>query len=317
MSLALARLVVLGAGGIGAGIGGLLAAAGLPVRLVARGDHGRAMLRDGLRLRGPGWERHLELDVGSLGEVRADELVVLATMAQDAEAAIAALPPARKIVSFGNSPATEQMLQERGHSVLGAVVYVPATRLAPGVVDLHGSPVPGAILVGAWPGGADPVAGWLVGWLNRAGLRAREVPDVRLWKLSKLETNLGGIVQALCAEACPDLVAALGTEARACYAAAGLAVPTVGALMEAVGPLSLAPVGGLPRDGGSTWQALQRGQELETRLLNGEIVRMAERQGGSAPLNSALVTLASRAVREGWRPGALTREQLRVLMGVA
>src|SRR5690606_40011860 len=47
------RYVVVGAGAIGSGVGGLLADAGSDVVLVARGDHLRAMSEHGLLVRTP------------------------------------------------------------------------------------------------------------------------------------------------------------------------------------------------------------------------------------------------------------------------
>ena len=47
------RVVIVGAGAIGAGIGGLLHHVGSDVMLVARGAHGRAMAERGLDLRLP------------------------------------------------------------------------------------------------------------------------------------------------------------------------------------------------------------------------------------------------------------------------
>ena len=48
------RLIVLGAGAIGAGVGALLHASGQDVVLVARGENGRALAAGGVDLRRPG-----------------------------------------------------------------------------------------------------------------------------------------------------------------------------------------------------------------------------------------------------------------------
>src|SRR5688572_19830275 len=89
----LPRLVVIGAGAIGAGIGGLLWAAGADVIFVARGENGAALARDGLDLRLPRGPRRLRVPVGAVGDVRPGDLVVLATMGHDTASAVAALPP--------------------------------------------------------------------------------------------------------------------------------------------------------------------------------------------------------------------------------
>lgn len=51
------HLVILGAGAIGAGVGGLLWDSGVDVLLVARGAHGRALAERGLDLRLPAGPR--------------------------------------------------------------------------------------------------------------------------------------------------------------------------------------------------------------------------------------------------------------------
>jgi len=47
------KMLVMGAGGIGGYFGGRLAAAGNDVTFVARGEHLRAILRDGLQVLSP------------------------------------------------------------------------------------------------------------------------------------------------------------------------------------------------------------------------------------------------------------------------
>jgi 2-dehydropantoate 2-reductase len=47
------RIVIFGAGAVGAYVGGRLAPAGVPVAFLARGDHRHALARDGLRVDSP------------------------------------------------------------------------------------------------------------------------------------------------------------------------------------------------------------------------------------------------------------------------
>ena len=96
------RVVFLGAGAIGAGIGGLLWDSGVDVLLVARGAHGEALATHGLDLRLPGGPRHLRVPVGRVEDVRPTDLVVLATMGHDTAAAVATLPPDQPVVTFQN-----------------------------------------------------------------------------------------------------------------------------------------------------------------------------------------------------------------------
>ena len=72
------------------------------------------------------------------------------------------------------------------------------------------------------------------------------------------------------------------------------------------------PVPGVPDDvGGSTWQSLTRGTgNVETDYLNGEIVRIARRSGGRAPINATMAALVRQAAARGDRPGDMTLDQL-------
>jgi ketopantoate reductase len=102
--------------------------------------------------------------VGTVGDVRPDDLVVLATMGHDTTDAVATLPPDVPLVSFQNGLAPLEELD--GREVIAGMLYVPAERRAPGVVVLAGSPHAGAIFLGRWPSSSlreiAPVARWRV-----------------------------------------------------------------------------------------------------------------------------------------------------------
>jgi 2-dehydropantoate 2-reductase len=301
--------VILGAGAIGAGVGGLLWDSGADVLLVARGAHGRAMAESGLDLRLPAGPRRLRVPVGRVADLRPDDLVVLATMGQDTLAAVASLPPEVPLASFQNGLAPLEALQ--GRPVVAAMLYVPAERRAPGVVALAGSPAPGAIFLGRWPTGILGPEDELAAALRAAGFRAEVFEDIAPWIRAKALTNLGGIFAALCDEPPTDLVDATVEEARACFRAEGTAVIADHVFDERIGPMEVVAVDGLPRVGGSTRHALARGDRLETDSLHGYFIRLGEAVGVPTPTNAALVALAERATAEHWTPGALSPEGLR------
>lgn len=303
------RVVVVGAGAIGAGIGGLLWDAGVDVLLIARGAHGKALAESGLDLRLPASPRHLRVPVGQVHDVRPDDLVVLATMGQDTTAAVASLPPDATLVSFQNGIAPLEALS--GRPVIAGMLYVPAERRAPGVVVLAGSPNPGAIFLGAWPTGVLGPEAWFAGALCKAGFRAEVFSDIAPWIRAKALTNLGGIFAAVCDEPAPDLIDAALAEARACFAAQGVEVIPDEVFDARIGPMEVVAVDGLPRVGGSTRHALARGDQLETDWLHGYFVRLGKRIGVPTPVNAALVELAARAHAERWLPGALSPDALR------
>lgn len=303
------RVVMLGAGAIGAGIGGLLWDAGVDVLLIARGAHGRALEADGLDLRLPGGPRRLRVPTGGVGDVRPSDLVVLATMGHDTRAAVEALPLDTPIVSFQNGLAPLEALA--GRPVVAGMLYVPAERRAPGVVALAGSPSPGAVFLGRWPSGVlGPEFGFAAA-LRRAGFRSEVFDDIAPWIRAKALTNLGSALVALCDVPPADLIDATVAEARACFDAEGVEVIADDVFDARIGPMEVVAVDGIPRVGGSTRHALARGDRLETESLHGYFVALGARVGVPTPLNAAVVRLAARAMDERWTPGALAPDALR------
>ncbi len=303
------RVVFLGAGAIGAGVGGLLWASGTDVLLVARGAHGRALTEEGLDLRLPSGGRRLRVPVGGVEDLRSGDLVVLSTMGHDTTAAVEALPPDVALVSFQNGLAPLEELSHR--PVIAGMLYVPAERRAPGLIVLAGSPHPGAIFLGRWPSGVLGPELWLTERLRGAGFRAEVFTDIAPWIRAKALTNLGGIHVALCDEPPLELVEATVEEARACFRAQGVDVIADAEFDARIGPMEVVAVDGRPRVGGSTRHALARGDRLETEWLHGYFVQLGERLGVPTPINAALVALAARATTERWGAGALTAEALR------
>lgn len=328
------RVIVIGAGAIGAAVGALLFRVGVPVVLVAGGrrgvgDHARALRDAGVDLRFPDAARPLTPPtrvptVSSVAEaaVTVEDLVLLATMGQDTPAAVQDLDPAVGVASFQNGLEPLDMLVARRHPTLAAMVYIPAERRGPGVIALPGVPVVGSVFLGQWGAPSGPVGAsagvdlvswtaWLCDRLRAAGLRAEAEPDIAPWIRAKLLTNLGGIVVALCDDPPFDLIEAAVAEACAVWTAAGEPFETVEALITRVGPLSTALVDGRPRVGGSTRSALARGDALETASLHGSIVRAAHALGIPVPVNEALIRIAAEAVRDRVVPGSMPPEELR------
>jgi 2-dehydropantoate 2-reductase len=302
------RFVFLGAGAIGAGIGALLADRGREVLLVARGAHAAAMRENGVDLRLPAGPRRVHVPVGSVADIRADDLVILATMGHDTAAAVADLAPDRPIVSFQNGLAPLEQLGDR--PVVAGMLYVPAERRAPGVVALAGTPSPGVIFLGRWPRGVVGVEAPLAAALRDAGFRAEVIDDIGPWIRAKALTNLGGTLAALCDAPPAAVSAAVVLEARAVFASLGEPVIPDEEFDARMEPMTVAEVDGQPRVGGSTRHALARGDRLETGSLHGWFVAQGARLGVPTPTNAALIALAEVAERERWTPGALSPARL-------
>ena len=310
------RVIVLGAGAIGASVGALLYETGVSVVLVARGEHGRVMAQRGLDLRLPFESRLVDVPVVSSMEAAAPsaaDLVLLSVMGHHTAEAVASLPLGVPIVSMQNGTAPLELLRHRGYPLIAGMVYVPAERRSPGVVALAGIPQPGAFLLGTWCADLAPPTGWipwLVDRLRQAGFLAEHEPDIGPWVRAKLLGNLGGIIVALCDAPPPVVVEAAQAEARRIWRASGQGFRSPQELYERVGALRIAAVDGLLRRGGSTRHALGRGQRLETDCLHRPIVDLGASLGIPTPVNTALIALAEQAVAEGWEPGQLRAEAL-------
>lgn len=314
------RFVVLGAGAVGATIGAALIRAGRHATLVARGEHLDALRRDGLVVETPSETWRMRVDaVAHPHEIAfADaDAVIVCTKSQDTEAALDALahvaPRRTPIVCAQNGVSNERVAAERFDDVYAAVVWIPASHLAPGRVAVHAEPVLGGFDVGRFPHGCDAVARSLVEDLRAAGFDARADDDVMRTKYGKLLTNLGNAVGALVGRDADvrALVARLQSEAIACFRAAGIAFARVDEVIARFAKIRDLSVAGVRREGGSSWQSLARATgSIETDHLNGEIVRLGERHGVPTPMNDALTQIALRAARERWPPGRWRPDEL-------
>lgn len=310
------RYVVVGAGAVGAALGGALHAAGAEVVLCARGAHAEVLRRDGLTLRLPSRTRCLPVRV--IAHPRelafaARDVIVCATKLSDAEPALtdlaAAAPRDTPLVAAQNGVAGERLARARFDRVYGMLVFMPAELREPGVVSVYAGPALGGLDIGCDPEGTDALAEEIVSDLVAAGFDARAEPRILRQKLGKLLTNLGNAVQALAGDAAlaSPVLGALRDEALACYRAAGLdfaSAEEIGARFAAIDEV---PVEGARRGGGSSWQSLARATgRIETGFLNGEIVRLGDAHGVPTPVNRAITALAQRAAEERWAPAALS-----------
>lgn len=306
------RVFVLGAGAIGASVGALLFETGVDCVLVVRdSDHGRAVAARGVELRFPATARTVRVPTAATTAATPEDLVLLATMGHDTHAALEGVDPRVPVASFQNGVTPLDAIRQRGHETLAAMVYVPAERRSPGVIALPGVPAPGTVLLGGWPGGESRFGPWMADRLRIAGFRADVERDIGPWVRAKLLVNLGGIVAALCDDPPDEVIAAAQAEARAVWRATGQRFEEPAALFARVGPLTIEPVDGHVRTGGSTRAALARGERLETTHLHRTIIDAGRAASIPTPVNDCLVALAEEAVEKHWMPGATSAQALR------
>jgi 2-dehydropantoate 2-reductase len=330
------RYIVIGAGGVGGTIGGRLAQAGRDVILVARGAHlGALRAQGGLRLATPDGTSVVPLPAVSGPdevELTSDDVLLLATKTQDAEAALAGwawqsvkggtvaaedLP----VVCAQNGVASERLALRRFRHVYGMCVWLPATHLEPGAVEAQGAPLSGLLHVGRYPSGTDETVERIGADLAASRFLAPVVPDIMRWKHGKLLANVANAVEAVCGPHAGEPAAGLRrrarAEGRAVLDAAGIAYAGDEESARLRGDqVRVVRVNGNERGGGSSWQSLTRGTgSIEADYLNGEIVLLGRELGVPTPVNEVLQRLANQAARERRAPGSLNAEEVLALLG--
>ena len=327
----MSRYIVVGAGGVGVSIAAELQRAGREVVIVARGAQLEFLRVGKLRYSRPDGTRFLELPaVGDPAEVdlTVDDVLVLATKTQDAEAAVAdwAWRPVRHpdgtwrqagvsipLLTTQNGLETERVALRRFASVLAGVLWIPATYVQAGEVISAGTPVVGVIWLGAYPGGSHPRLAGIADDVRAAGFEVQAVEDILRWKAAKLLGSVTFVLAALypAGERREQAAQLLRTEAREILLAAGYGIADVAAESTAdVSRFAAAPMAGQERGGNSTWQSFSRSSPLETDFLNGEIVLAARLLGQTAPANEAVAERARAAWRDGVAAGSLSEDDL-------
>lgn len=338
------RYVIVGAGAIGGTIGGVLARAGTPAVLVARGRHAEVLADVGITLRTPDGTFVTPVEAASRPDdvrLTARDVLVFATKTQQLDAALlewvdqpvhgpdgvtGTAGELLPVLTALNGVAAEEKALRYFRRVFGVCVWLPAVHLEPGEVVARSWPVAGQFHISRWPASistdedARLLAELAETW-SAAGILVRIADDVAGWKYNKLLSNLGNAVGALTAGASDagEVVAAVRREGEHVLRCAAIEFVSLerSTAARVDGP-AIRPVPGW--DGGpnnSTWQSLSRHTgNVETDFFNGEIVRLAHRHGVDAPLNSALARAARDAVRGGRGPGGYSAAQLGEVLGI-
>ena len=305
---------------MGGVIGGRLLQAGHDVTLVARGEHAATIRRAGLRLDSPDGVDVLRapvVDTADLADFAGTATVLLSVKSQDTAAAVRDLSRAgvaEAVVCVQNGVVNEPMALRCFDSVYGICVMLPAEHLEPGVVAVHSSPIGGILDIGRYPAGSDDRAAEIAEALAGATFLSEPRADIMRWKYRKLIMNLGNAVQALCGrlEAGDPVLGLVREEAERCFAAAGVdSVTAEEDRVRRADHITLLPVPGHQRSGGSSYQSLLRAQgSIETDYLNGEICLLGRLHGVATPANAVVQRLANRAAANGSAPGVMTAAEL-------
>ena len=315
------RFVVYGAGGIGGVLGARLFEHGHDVVLIARGEHGETIRRQGLRVESPDGTATVQVPaVAHPAGIRwTDDDVVLLTMkSQDTEPALVDLVTLvgvdTAVVSLQNGVANERMALRHFRNVYGVCVMCPTTYIEPGVVQANSTPNTGILDIGRYPDGIDTTTEAVARAFNASTYVSEPRPEIMRWKYQKLLMNLGNIIEAACGPSARagDLATRARAEGVAVLRAAGIEHASDEEDRERRGELlRLRRIDGQRRGGGSTWQSLARGAtSLETDYLNGEIVLLGREHGVPTPVNELLQGLAHELAASGAPPASLEPDEL-------
>jgi 2-dehydropantoate 2-reductase len=322
------RFIVYGAGGIGGVMGARLHQSGHDVLLIARGAHYEAIRDNGLRVQSAEEDVTLEIPVvdhPSKIEWRSDDVVFLGMKSQDTLDALTTLeplaPPSIAIVSLQNGVANERTALRFFDNIYGICVMCPTNYVTPGVVQAYSAPITGLLDIGRYPDGIDDTAEAIAVALRASTYESEARPDIMRWKYGKLLMNLGNGIDAMCGPAArgTELFRIVRREGVETLRAAGIDFVDRDEDAGRRGSfMTMRPIEGQQRGGGSTWQSLERGLgSVETDYLNGEIVLLGRLHGVPTPANALMQRLTAKAAREGVVAGSVDTQELLDQLGVS
>ncbi len=296
------RVVIVGAGAMGGMFAARLAQGGVDVALVdVSTEIVDAITANGLALDGPEGSETVRVravtDAGALG---AADVVIFFVKAQHTAAAARQARPlvasATTVVSLQNGWGNAETLAAAfpPEQLVMGVTYHSATVLGPGRVAHtgRGATFIGPYLDGAPLGRAETVRNLLA----RGGIEATATPRVKteIWK--KLILNAATLPTAALTRLCAgdlgqpgpmrDLVDAVAAEAVAVARAQGYEIDRAERIERIHAVLT-----GAGRGKASMLQDVEARRKTEIEVVNGAVVRAAERLGLDVPLNRALVAL--------------------------
>jgi 2-dehydropantoate 2-reductase len=324
---------IAGAGSIGCFVGGMLAAGGRRVALLARPRVIAEIEAHGLRPTSfEGFDRTIARDRFALSEnpsVFADAGMVLVTVKSADTAAMADIvarhaPSDVVVVSLQNGVGNAAVLRDRlpGRRVLGGMV--PFNVMALGQGRFHRA-TSGDIVI-------ERDEGRLAEQLSVPGLRMRPTDNIDGVQWGKLLLNLNNALNALAdlplrrqlssrpwrrlfADQLAEGLAAIRAEGIRPVAPTPIPAAWMPPLLRLPDPIFEALLGRTmkidPEARSSMWEDLKQGRRTEIDYLQGVITAIAERRGLQAPLSRRIVELIRRAEREAKGSPGLTPQQIR------
>ena len=297
------RIAVVGAGAVGCYFGGMLARAGVPVTLIGRAAHVRAINRDGLFIDSIHFKETVSVAASTeLAAVRDADIVLFAVKTVDTESAAKLLAPHLApdtiVVSLQNGVDNVERIDfAAGIQAIPAVVYIAVEMVGLGRVKHSGR---GDLIIGDPSPNHDATKSELAqiaATFTRAGVPCRVSADItgELWE--KLIMNCAyNAISALSRTKYGRIARDPGTievmkrvvnEAVAVGNAAGVKL-SADKMFAAVLKLGSEAI---PEAISSTAQDIVRGKPTEIDSLNGFLVRRGAELIVPTPINETLYSL--------------------------
>ncbi|WP_194457176.1 2-dehydropantoate 2-reductase [Bradyrhizobium sp. CCBAU 53421] len=324
---------IAGAGSIGCFVGGMLAASGRRVALLARPRLIQEIASNGLRVSSfDGSERMVSADRLILSDdpsILRDVQTVLVTVKSADTGEIAELiarhtPADAAVISLQNGVGNVPLLRDRlpGRKVLGGMV--PFNVVALGDGRFHRS-TSGDIVIAQDDAGTAAL-------LSVPGLAVGSTANIDGVQWGKLIVNLNNALNALSNIPLRQQLAQRGwrrlfadqmVEGLAAIRAEGIVsvsptplpsswMPPLLRLPDALFDMLLGRTMKIdPEARSSMWEDLQRGRRTEIDYLQGVITAIADRRGLAAPLSRRVIELIRKAEADGKGSPGLTPEQIR------
>jgi 2-dehydropantoate 2-reductase len=299
------HVAVMGAGAVGSYFGGMLARAGVPVTMIARGAYVEAVRHNKLFLDTVSFQERVTVEASTEpSAVRDANVVLFCVKGQDNEVAARAIAPYLSadaiLVSVQNGVDNEERIRAAsGIDALPAVVYVAVAMPEPGHVKHSGR---GELVVGEFAGrsvGAKsqpPRAEQVAALFASANVPCRISQDIQADMWLKFITNCGANAVSAMAQASygeiaryeesRELMSRVVEESIAVGRAAGVRMPEAGFTEK-----WLENLGKFGDAFSSTAQDLARGKRTEIESLNGYMVRRGAELGVPTPSNFALYAM--------------------------
>ncbi len=307
------KIAIMGSGGVGGYFGARLAATGNDVTFIARGTHLDAIRSQGLRVRSPLGDVHINPaeatdDPAEVGPV---DIVLFATKLYDTESAGELCKPFigadTAVISLLNGLDSEEQLSRilGAEHVVGGVAHISAEITAPGVIQHHSDFA--RIAIGELDGQNSGRLQAFLAAATAANIDARLGDDINvaIWQKFILMASFSAITALTRLPAGPirdhpktwNLMQAAAHEAGAVARArgVGLAENAVDDIVKIIATVPDTMKASMLVD-------LERGKPLELEWLSGAVCRLGRETGVDTPVHRVVLAALSPYAAGGPRP---------------